>query len=143
MSTDNNRLIGFNNESLDNHSFLISYNKNDFWYTNPDITSVESNLPSIEQCKNNNVYDTQLWDETRCTNLKDYNQSCVRRELCLNRDYAEKLMNLQNNHIGSDQNYLDTKNKYSYEYIQSINLGVGIIGVVYSIYTFYKNRNIV
>ena len=140
----NNRLIGYNNETLDSHKLLVSFNKNDFWYnsTNADINH---NLPSKNECELNSVQDSVLWDKTKCnkTSYTDNNQDCVRRELCLNREYAEKLEKLQNNHIGADQNYLDTKQKYSYGFLQSVNLGVGIVGVVYIIFAFYKNRNIV
>jgi hypothetical protein len=143
MPNNSDRLIGYNNETLDTHRLLVSFNKNDFWYnsTNADISN---NLPTREDCLLNNVYDNE-WENTRCKNISsgDNNQECVRRELCLNRDYGEKLDKLQNNHNGSDQNYLDTKQKYSYEFLQSINLGVGIVGVVFVIFAFYRNRNIV
>uniref|UniRef100_A0A6C0DQJ7 Uncharacterized protein n=1 Tax=viral metagenome TaxID=1070528 RepID=A0A6C0DQJ7_9ZZZZ len=141
--SNNNRLIGYNNESLDSTNFLISYNKNDFWYNSTDAAII-NNLPTLADCSLNNI-DDKSWDDVKCSknNVSSNNQDCVRRELCLNRRYGEQLMTLQNNHVGADQNYLDTKNKYYYQYLQSINLGVGIIGGIYIIYTLYKNRNIV
>ena len=143
MSNNSDRLIGYNNETLDTHKLLVSFNKNDFWYNRP-VVGVSDNMPILDTCSKNNVYDN-AWDTTTCNNVSTgvNNQDCIRRELCLNRDYADKVDKLQNNHNGSDQNYLDTKNKYSYGFLQSINLGVGVIGVVYIIFAFYKNRNIV
>ena len=143
MSNNSDRLIGYNNETLDTHRLLVSFNKNDFWYNRP-VVGVSDNMPILDNCSRNEVYSRE-WDTNKCNNVSkgDKNQDCIRRELCLNRDYADKVDKLQNNHNGSDQNYLDVKNKYSYGFLQSINLGVGVIGVVYIIYSFYKNRNIV
>ena len=142
MSNNSDRLIGYNNETLDTHKLLVSFNKNDFWYNRP-VVGVSDNMPILDTCSRNDVYDHPKWKNYCDTNFKKYDQDCIRRELCLNRDYADKVDKLQNNHNGSDQNYLDVKNKYSYGFLQSINLGVGVIGVVYIIYSFYKNRNIV
>lgn len=139
MSSENNRLIGFDNTELESHTYLIGYNKNDFFYNSSSL-NISENLPTISDCSNMDANDTIYWDTSCNANVlsEDNIQPCIKRELCLNRQYGEKIIKLQNNHYGADQNYLDTKQIYYFQYLQSINLGIGIIAILYAIYTVRK-----
>ena len=135
-------LIGYDNTMLNMHNIIVGFNPNDFWYKNPS-DNIASNLPTYADCQamdsTNSMWDNKCDTYSKLSGTDQ--QGCIKRELCVNRDYAETLMQLQTKHRGSDQDYLDTKRKYNQVFIQSINLGIGILGVSYIIYTLMKNRN--
>lgn len=118
---------------------LVGYSANDFFYVKAQN---DGDMPSKGDCDGLNPYDTN-WD-TSC-NLTNYGSStdnivnCNHKELCKNKDKAAALTKIQHNHIGSDQNYLDTKKEYNTAIVKTVNLGIGIILLIGLI---YRNRNI-
>ena len=59
--------------------------------------------------------------------------NCYKKELCKNKEKSKEIYNLQNNHLGTDQNYLNTKVIYSVELRRSISLSIGILILLGSI----------
>lgn len=53
--------------------------------------------------------------------------NCYKKELCKNKEKANEINNLQNNHLGTDQNYLNSKVIYSVELRRGISLSIGIL----------------
>jgi hypothetical protein len=119
---------------------VISYSPNDFFYVKFDEQTNSSTIDN-NLCSPLKPYDS--WD-TNC-NTDNYNTSqnnkinCNLKELCKNKEKAEELQLIQNNHSGSGQNYLDTKDSYNTAFLRLFNLGVGIFIIIGLI---YKNRNI-
>jgi|LauGreSBDMM110SN_4_FD.fasta_scaffold43740_3 hypothetical protein len=118
---------------------LVGYSPTDFFY----VKAQQNNqMPSASVCTTLNPYDT-IWDAS--CNSANYSSSddnilnCNHKELCKNKDKAVALTHIQHNHIGSDQNHLDTKNEYNTAIVKTVNLGIGIILLIGLIYT---NRNI-
>ena len=126
---------------------VISYSPNDFFYVKFD-----------EQAKNDGQNSSSTIDDNICSSLKPYETwdascnktnytintndnkiNCNLKELCKNKEKAEELMLIQNNHSGYEQNYLDTKDSYNTAFFRLFNLGVGIFIVIGLI---IKNRNI-
>ena len=123
-----------------NADIVVGYNKNDFLY------ALVNDMPTVEKC--NNVYENI--DDNACIpfpgnvdvsrlNPNELNQyrlwqdnsgNCLKKELCKNRDYSKKIYKLQNDHLGSDVKYEDTKKLYKNEYMKTINLSIGIIGIL-------------
>ncbi len=118
---------------------LVGYSANDFFYVKAQN---EGEMPSASDCADLKPYDAQ-WDiscnSTNYSSSNDNILNCNHKELCKNKDKAVVLNQLQHNHIGSDQNYLDTKEEYNTAIVKTVNLGIGIIVLIGLIYT---NRNI-
>lgn len=118
------------------HSTSVDFQPNDFWHKN---NAIIDNMPTYSDCE---LMKSQQWDvECNEPNGEDSRQTCIRYELCVNRDLSEKLKKMQTQHRGSNQDYLDTKQKYAKQYVDFFNLGVGILGVIALTYTLMKNRN--
>jgi len=119
---------------------VISYSPNDFFYVKFDEQNNSSTIDN-NVCVPLKPYG--IWD-TSCNknnyNLNENNKiNCNLKELCKNKEKAEEIQLIQNNHNGSGQNYLDTKDSYNTAFLRLFNLGVGIFIIIGLI---YKNRNI-
>jgi hypothetical protein len=121
---------------------VISYSPNDFFYVKFDEQNNNSSTIDNNLCFPLKPYDNL---DTNC-NTDNYNSNgtnnkinCNLKELCKNKEKAEELQLIQNNHSGSGQNYLDTKDSYNTAFLRLFNLGVGIFIIIGLI---YKNRNI-
>ena len=107
---------------------LIGYNKNDFLYV------LSNNMPTKKSC-NDTYY--KIMDSNCVPDITegsswntDFSYNCLKKEQCKNRENAEKIYKLQNDHLGSDAKYEDFKKLYETEYIKTFNLGIGIIGII-------------
>jgi len=103
----------------------IAYSNNDFFYTFVD----KDIMPTDTQC--DTTFSYKLIPDASCVmndvSWNDLSLNCFKKELCKNKQKSIEIANLQNNHLGSDQNYLDTKNIYMNEYVKVFNLSIGII----------------
>ena len=147
---EDKRLIGYKNDELNSNKTLLGYSNNDYWYVNP---YVKPNLPTPEQCNGSeplgtnanyflsDPYNNTIWDiSCNDANFAENEQICIKKELCKNRDYALQTTQLQFNHDGADQKYVDTNKLYMNEYLNIFNLGIGIIVLLFFI--FQKVRNV-
>jgi hypothetical protein len=62
-------------------------------------------------------------DNTGCT-------KCYNQDYCVNKNYATQLQTHSQKYLGKNQEYNDMSQIYNSEYIKSVNLMVGIIGVL-------------
>jgi hypothetical protein len=110
---------------------ISGYNKNDFFY----VAAQSANyMPSEHQCEELDPFSLS-WDiSCNESNFNDYRDKCIQKELCFNRTYATKILRFENGHAGKDENYLDTKKKYSNAYKTTLTLAVGIVALGYLIY---------
>jgi hypothetical protein len=110
----------------------INYNPNDFFY----VSVKDYMMPTDDQCKTSFNYN--ILTDASCIpsddSWKDLSFNCYKRELCKNKEKSKEINNLQNNHLGSDQNYLDTNNVYMNEYIKTFNLSIGILILILTSY---------
>jgi len=119
---------------------VLSYSPNDFFYVKFSEQNNNSILGNTD-CEPLKPYEN--WDVS--CNKDNYNVNtinkinCNLKELCKNKEKAEKLQTIQNNHNGSDQNYLDTNETFNTAFIKNVNLGIGMIILIG---LFYKMRNI-
>ena len=111
-----------------NTDIVVGYNKNDFLYV------LSNNMPTKETC-NDTYY--KIVDENCIPNISadsswntDFSYNCLQKERCKNRENAESLYKLQNDHLGSDGKYEDTQKLYKNEYMKTIHLSIGIIGIL-------------
>jgi hypothetical protein len=104
-------------------SITIKLSNNDFFYVSA------KDMPNDGSCN-----DTYLETESgNCVpsdvsyNWTDNSSNCYKKELCKNKEKANEINNLQNNHLGTDQNYLNSKVIYSVELRRGISLSIGIL----------------
>jgi len=123
----------------------LGYNKNDFFY----VTAEENGkMPSNNECQSI-INDTDFDYQTICRtgneeqrtvfNTGDNSAKCIQRELCVNKDKVSKVESIQNNHSGSEEKYNDYKKVFRSTQLDTLNLGVGIVGLIFFI---YRARNI-
>ena len=116
-----------------NTNIIVGYNSNDFFYVKAKEDGI---MPTDEECIMTKDFDDSLCSSSNVSNGENA-KNCSRNELCKNKENVNTLYNLQNNHGGSNQKYLDTKKKYNDEMLNTLNLGIGIIilsGFIYSKY---------
>jgi hypothetical protein len=106
---------------------VAAFSPNDFFYIKAEK---KKKMPTDSSC-NKILKTTPKNCDAKPT------QVCLDAQLCLNKNNANKLYNLQNSHGGSDQRYKDIKTVYNDSLFNCFNLGVGIIITVGFIYTKY------
>lgn len=113
-------------------SVFLEYNKNDFFYVNAREQGL---LPTSEQCESTFNYENDSWaNKCNPTNFTNNGSDCIKKELCKNKTYAEKLIAIENVHTGADEKYYNTKEQYNELFMGTINLGIGCLflgGVIY------------
>jgi len=69
--------------------------------------------------------------DTKCVvGTYDDCNNCYANEYCTNKTYATQLQTHSQKYLGKNQEYNDMSQIYNSEYIKSVNLMVGIIGVL-------------
>lgn len=108
------------------------------------VEKCPSNFGTIEKClqdTDDNVNDgktTYAADYPKWKQWQDLSMNCYKKELCNNKKNATEINRLQNNHLGSDENYENTKAIYTNQYMKTVNLSVGVIFLLLAIY--YSNK---
>ncbi len=127
-----------------NDNIKIKFSGNDFFYVNVANNAANSDyhVPNDSECntliRNASINDTYCTiDNTTNSNwLKDNSGNCYKKEICQNKKKAIELNNLENNHSGRDQNFINSQNIYSLELRRSIALSLGLIilfgSIIYS-----------
>jgi len=111
--------------------------------TGNSICDTIGNVSCMQTClsvidTNNNNSTTYSSDFPKWKQWHDLSMNCYKKELCKNKENATRINQLQNNHLGSDQNYEDSKAIYTIEYMKTINLGIGVVILLLAIY--YSNK---
>ena len=101
---------------------IVGFSPNDFYYVNANVDMP----PTLDACPSitRDSCDTKYDEDT--ANMHD----CYLMELCKNKENADSIQKMKNNHLGSDQNYLNMKNIYMNEYMKTIHYSAAIILLV-------------
>jgi hypothetical protein len=95
-------------------------NINDFYFYS------SSETPDQKTCDSITPYDDYVWNKKCFKNdSSDYFLSCYQKELCKNRDYANKILKRKSQYSGSDERLDNTNEIFQTEFMKSINLGIG------------------
>jgi hypothetical protein len=118
---------------------LVDYNPNDFFYQK--INEISPNdVPNNNDCSQTYIIisdeSCKFSTDSKSTWVKDASMNCYKREICKNKLNANEIHKLENNHLGSDQNYINTKAIYMNEYVKSFNLTIGILAFIFVLYKF-------
>lgn len=132
-----------------NQNVIINHNPNSFYYKSAQLNGDMSlNIVDIErQCSNIKYgldddgediikdYKSVDWDETACNsaNFATNINSCQKVADCKNFYEVSELYNKNNAYSASGQLYLDNSEDYKKTIVQSINLSVGSLFLVYVI----------
>jgi len=135
---NNTQIIKFNNINIYiTKMSLIAYNKNDFYYSSALQNGF---MPTDDDCKAMDKFN-KSWD-TSCNeqNFENNIDKCIAKELCINKETAELITNIDSRNSGSVQKYENSKTVFNNSLITFLNLGVGVIflGVL-----IFKNRKTV
>ncbi len=77
-----------------------------------------------------NTYDI-VYDAVVGSFWQDNSGNCYKKEVCQNKEKALKLNDLENNHSGRDQNFINSQNIYSLELRRSIALSLGLVVLIF------------
>ena len=109
---------------------VVGYSSNDFiWST--------INNPSNINCSITHVSDITQCNANTNANTNPSINDCYNQHYCDNIAKGQSIIDLQSVHTGSNGRYADTKNKYNMQLLNTINLGVGIIGI--GVFIFYNH----
>jgi hypothetical protein len=116
------------------NTVLVGYNPNDFFYSN---ATQLGNMPSDSSCNELKPYDNNWNYKCNLDNFSNNSNDCIKIELCKNKDYANKLMNINKKNGNLDEKYYNIKEQYDILFMNSINLG---IGCVFLFWFIFKNK---
>lgn len=126
---------------MSSSDIIVGYNKNDFFYVNAET---QGEILTPVGCTFTIGLHDPLWDISCNTNSNEHDNfldnsaNCIKKELCINKEYAGKLKSMQQNHSGADEHYDNAAQIYDRTFAQTINLGGGIVllmGLMYKITT--------
>lgn len=117
----------------------IAYNPNDFYY-------VSSGLYQETKCQeylsDKSLESSCCRDKLDKTSCKDWNQNsetCYKYELCLNKENADLVNNIENNNSGADERRANLQNLLNNEILKTINISASIILISYLSVYFFKS----
>jgi hypothetical protein len=113
------------------NTVLVGYNPNDFFYSNADELGA---MPTNNKCNDLKPYDDDWNDKCRLDNFEHNSIDCINVELCKNKDYANKLANINKGNANSDEKYYNIKEHHDKLFMNSINLGIGCVFLFWFIF---------
>jgi hypothetical protein len=102
---------------------VVAFNMNNFFYKSADandLDNCELQTELIARCDKININKNNI-------------HRCYQKELCDNRKNALMLQKSQMLYSGADGRYLDTRKLYFSSLQNTLNLGIGIIGLIFII----------
>jgi hypothetical protein len=113
-----------------NNQYTIGYSHNDFFYVNVQ------DVPTDGSCTT--LLSNTEWD-MKCNNesFQDNSTNCINYALCKNKSLAKTLQSYQGTDNGASGKYLDSTLIFNSTVLNTANLSIGIIVLIYLI---YKNR---
>ena len=112
------------------------YTLNEFFYKSIPLYPVELSVSNCLDASNSLL--TNSCSSSKLLNDNSYN--CYVNELCINKQQSNSFFNMNNDHGKSNLQLSDTNLEYVYQYIQTINLGIGnIILISLILYKIYNS----
>ena len=104
-------------------STLFGYTPNNFFWQNIKYTNT-----TPDECVNVSTIN--------CSTITTKNlDKCYTQQICKNKENYEWIQNVETTHSGADERFIDTENQYNRELQKSFNLGIGVIGILFLIYS--------
>ena len=103
--------------------------------SNSDPNNIQGCLQRLDDKNINKTHyakDYPIWEKWQRNSYK-----CYKKELCLNKDNANQIKEMQEDHLGSEQNFLNSKDSYNNELWKTGNLSIGILSLMIIMYYIY------
>ena len=144
----NNQPVSNNLEPFSNNDeYLIQFSnideEYDIQYLEPDYKEIMLSDASCNELKEDDLKEDTAFDEEIRCNETNYNKdvkNCMQRAWCEYQGLSNTLQDNQTNSSQDSERYQDANQYYNLAVVDSINLSIGIFGVVFLI---LKNRNII
>ena len=116
---------------MSSSDILIGYSKNDFFYVNAENNG---KMPNYQMCTDLKIHDVN-WDiSCNSTHFIDASANCLKKELCINKEYSNTIKSMQQTHSGSGEKYDNAKDVYDQTFAHTVNLGSGIVVIMILLY---------
>ena len=115
------------------------YSPNDFFNKTFPLFSVNLDDTTCDNIINDITNNKYTCDPNNKTIWKDNSLNCYVNEMCNNKKIETSMINRNASHNKSNIQLTDTNQEYFYQYIQTINLGIGNL-ILFSV-IFYKIYN--
>ena len=102
----------------------LPFKSDDLFYS---LAETQNVMPSDEKCKSLDTSDQKWINTCNSSNFNKNMESCINKELCINRENYLYFSETNYAKNASQENYLNTKVFYDKELLNTINLGVGIL----------------
>ena len=113
---------------------IFGYSPNDFYY------NVVNNNAQTQYNLADKTCTELLQKPFDCDMKFDVNkEKCVQKELCMNKQAANELTDLQKQYNGADEKFNDTNIENDYIIYNIVNLGIGIAAMV-GFVVFFNDR---
>jgi len=114
---------------------VVSYSPNDLFYT---VAETNGNMLTTNDCTA--LKPTHISWDISCnnTNFPHFKESCINKELCINKENASAIRIIQSGHNGADEKYSNANSYYGYTILNMFNLGIGIVFLIYIINKYRK-----
>jgi len=123
---------------MSSSDIIIAYNKNDFFYVNAENNG---EMPVKSDCNSLDIMNVN-WDiSCNPTHFDDNSGNCLKRALCVNKELAGTLNELQRQHSGSDERYANATDIYDETFAHTLNLGTGIVLLSVLLYKIVTTNN--
>lgn len=123
---------------MSSSDIILAYNKNDFFYVNAENNG---EMPSKKVCNDLDITNTK-WDiSCNPTYFDDNSGNCLKRALCVNKDLAGTLNEMQRQHSGSGERYENALDIYDETFAHTLNLGAGIVLLSVLMYKIITTNN--
>jgi uncharacterized sporulation protein YeaH/YhbH (DUF444 family) len=129
-------------------NLTVAYNPNDFFYYSAnfsDGTKITNDSTDNTKCVtyiaaagNIEIVGNIDCRTSTISGNTDLMNTCYNKELCINRDNANQLLQLQTNHDGATTRKDDVSMDYNRELLKSYNLAIGCLGVLTVFYFLYE-----
>ena len=106
---------------------VVAYSSNDFYWKSSEYNDTLSNFPDCST-------DIIKYPNTTLIN-SDNSSDCYKKEVYNNKTKSAYLQEMQTSHSSSDGRYKDTQNKFHYSILNTGNLGIGIVSILYVLYS--------
>lgn len=120
----------------DASDYIVGYNPNDFFYKTVNPTIMPNDCTTNLDWKITDSTQDTICSKTSVTN-DDSGKFCYQRELCKNKYFSEKMMEITDKHSNSNIRYLDISTQTNFQAISVANLSIGIALMLYTMFSYW------
>lgn len=109
---------------------FVAYNSNDFYWKTTNYTD--------KFCQNKKCSKNTFLNPNTILLTESNSKQCYEKELCINKEQSALLEKSQSIHSSSDGRYNDSERVFVYTLLNTVNLGIGLMSILYSLFLINK-----